>query len=150
MSLTERGCTVRTVHVLEEAFREYVHLEELAPLAHDILLARDIFDPLAMVCVRCRPEGHLVELASQVHKCDRETGFASTLEFDWEYGRVRLRLAINFLDRIVALRARGDDRPHAGFVCSDDEKELKRNRLQQIVKVFGSCKAELYVPADRP
>src|SRR5258707_13830976 len=90
IQLTEWGCAVRTIHGLEKAFGEHVHLEKLAPLAHEILLARDVFDPFAMIYVCCRPEGHLVELASQVHKRDRETGFASTLELDWEYGRVRL------------------------------------------------------------
>ena len=52
------------VHRLEKAFGEHVHLEELAPLAHEVLLARDVFDPLAVVCVRCRPERHLVEFPS--------------------------------------------------------------------------------------
>jgi hypothetical protein len=50
------------------AFGEYVHLKELAPFAHEVLLAGDLFEPLAVVCVRCRPERHLVEFPSQVHK----------------------------------------------------------------------------------
>ena len=81
-----------------------------------------------MIYVCCRPEGHLVELASQVHKRDREAGFASTLEFDWEYGRVRLCVAITVLDEVVAQWAR-DDGPHAGFVCSDDVEKFEWNRL---------------------
>jgi hypothetical protein len=102
-------------------------IKELAPLAHEVLLACDLFDPLAVVCVRCRPERHLVEFPSQVHKRDREA--LPHLEFDREeggYGCARSTVRV----RVVALWARGDDGTHASFVCSDDEQQFERNRLQ--------------------
>jgi hypothetical protein len=63
------------IHRQEKTLRKHIHLKELAHLAHEVLLSRDIFDPLAMVCTRRRPQRHLVELASQVHKRDQETAF---------------------------------------------------------------------------
>lgn len=56
---TEWGCAVRTVRGGEKVLEKYVHLEELALLAHVVLLACDVLDPLAMVCVRYRQERHL-------------------------------------------------------------------------------------------
>ncbi len=88
--LTEWGRAVRVIHCLEETFRERVHLEEMAPITHEILLVGDVFNPLAVVRVRCRPKRHLVGLASQVHKRYRKTGLASALQLDRDYGRVRL------------------------------------------------------------
>lgn len=78
ISPTEWGRAVRVIRRLEKALRELVHLEELAPIAHEILLTGDALNPLAVVRVRCRPERHLVILASQVHERYRETRLAST------------------------------------------------------------------------
>ena len=80
--LTERGSVVRAVHRLEKAFRKHVHLEELAPLPYQVLLPRNILNPV--VRMSRRPQRHLVKLASEVHKCDRETCFAAaaTVDFD--------------------------------------------------------------------
>src|SRR6266850_1391137 len=74
--LTERGRAICTIHRLEETFRECLHLEELAPITHEILLVGDVLNPLAVVRVCCRPKCHLVELASQVYKRYRKTGLA--------------------------------------------------------------------------
>jgi len=63
----------------EKTLRELVHLEELTPIAHVILLAGDVLNPLAVVRVRCRPERHLEILASQVHERYRKTCLASGL-----------------------------------------------------------------------
>jgi hypothetical protein len=49
----------------------------LAPITHEILLAGDAFNPLAVVRVRCRPQGHLVKFASQVYERYRKTRLAS-------------------------------------------------------------------------
>jgi hypothetical protein len=79
MSPTEWGRAVRAISRLKKALRELLHLEELAPIAHEILLADDALNPLAVVRVRCRPERHLVKLASQVHERYRKTRPISTL-----------------------------------------------------------------------
>ena len=75
----------------------------------------------------CRPQRHLVELAS----CDRETCFAAAaaaaVYFEWEDRQVRLGLVVAVWVGAVAEGA-GDDGTHAGFVCCDDE-QLQRNRL---------------------
>ena len=129
-SLTERGSAVRAVHGLEKALREHIHLKELAPLPHQVLLPRNILDPFAVVRMCCRPERHLVELPSQVHECDREACFASaaTFDFDWEDRRVRLSMVVAVWVGAVAKGAR-DDGTHAGFICCDDEQQFQRNRL---------------------
>jgi len=100
--LTEWGRAVRVIHCLEETFRECVHLEEMAPITHEILLVGDVFNPLAVVRVRCRPKRHLVGLASQVHKRYRETGLASALQLDRYYRRVRLGALVTVGAAIVA------------------------------------------------
>ena len=82
-----------------------------------------------MVRTRARPQRHFVELASKVHKCDRETCFtaAATIDFDWEDGRVRLGVIVVVWVGAVAEGA-GDD-THAGFVCCDDKQQFQWNRL---------------------
>jgi hypothetical protein len=77
LTLTERGSAVHAAHRLENPFRE--HARELAPLANEVLLLRDIFGPLTVVRIRRRPERRLVELASEVHERDREARFAAHL-----------------------------------------------------------------------
>src|SRR5258708_7546057 len=73
ISPTEWGRANCVVHRLEKALQELIHLEKLAPIAHEILLASDALNPLAVVRVRRCPERHLVELASQMHKRYRKT-----------------------------------------------------------------------------
>ena len=79
ISPTEWSCAVRAIHRLEEALRQLIHLEEVAPIAHEILLACDTFNPFAVVRVRRRPKRHLVKLASQVHERYGKTRLASAL-----------------------------------------------------------------------
>ena len=52
LSPTEWGRAVRAIRRLEKALGELVHLEELAPIAHEILLAHGTLNPLAVVRVR--------------------------------------------------------------------------------------------------
>ena len=89
-SPTEWSRAVRAIHRLEKARRQLIHLEEVASIAHEILLACDTLNPFAMVRVRGRPKRHLVGLASQEHKRYRKAGLASALQLDGHNGRVRL------------------------------------------------------------
>ena len=94
--LTERGSAARAVHRLEKALRKHIHLEEQTPLPHQVLLPRNILNPLAVVRIRRCPQRRLVELASEVHNCNREACFAvaATFDFDWEDWWVRLCVVI--------------------------------------------------------
>ena len=84
--LTERGSAARAVHRLEKALRKHIQLEEQTPLPHQVLLPRNILNPLAVVRMHRRPQRRLVELACEVHNCNREACFAAaaTFDFDWE------------------------------------------------------------------
>ena len=55
ISPTEWSSAIRAIHCLEEALRQLIHLEEVAPIAHEILLARDTLNPFAVIRVRRRP-----------------------------------------------------------------------------------------------
>lgn len=79
ISPTEWSCAVRVIHRLEKALRQLIHLEEVAPVAHEILLACDTLNPFAVIRVRRRPKCHLVGLASQGHERYHKTRLASTL-----------------------------------------------------------------------
>lgn len=111
ISPTEWSRAVRAIHRLEKARRQLIHLEEVASIAHEILLACDTLNPFAMVRVRCRPKRHLICLSSQEHKCYRKTGFASALQLDGHNGRVRLMGIV--CHGVVALWTRRDDGAHA-------------------------------------
>ena len=78
-SPTEWSRAICLIRRLEETLREFIHLEEQAPFTHEILLACDVLNPLAVVRVRGRPERHLVEPASQIRKRYRKTRLASAL-----------------------------------------------------------------------
>ena len=79
ISPTEWSRAVRVIHRLEKALRQLVHLEKVAPIAHEILLACDTLNPFAVVRVRRRPKRHLVRLASQGDESYRKTRLASAL-----------------------------------------------------------------------
>ena len=115
------------IHRLEKAFGEHLRLEELAPFTHEVLLARDVLDPLAVIRVCCCPECHVVILTSQVDKRDPKSSLARALQLDREHGWVWLsrRAAATILTDAVA-----HDRTHAGFVGSHDEEKLERDGLE--------------------
>ena len=79
ISPTEWSRAVRVIHRLEKALRQLVHLEEMAPIAHEILLACDTLNPFPVVRVRRRPKCHLIGLASQGHERYRKTRLTSAL-----------------------------------------------------------------------
>ena len=79
ISPTEWSRAVRVIHRLEKALRQLIHLEKVAPIPHEILLACDALNPFAVVRVRRRPESHLVGFASQVYECYCKTRLASAL-----------------------------------------------------------------------